>query len=210
MAATDLTTAAAVQAYLGPTASAAAMAQLSQLVSAASGYIHRRCGVDNFNSASYTETYNGNGTQQLFLRNWPVTAVSSLQVDSMVIPQSAGYGSPGYLWDVSSIVIRPGGGGNIAYSFRSFPGNQYLFNPGVQNVVVSYTAGFNPVPADLAEACIEIAAESFARSQNVGKESIGTGVAGAHGNTNFTWGKLVIPLLCDAVIRNYERVWGVH
>lgn len=210
MAATDLTTGAAVQAYLGPTASAAASAQLAQFVSAASGYIYRRCGVDSFTPGTYTETYNGNGTQQLFLRNWPVTNVASLQVDSMLIPQSTGFGSPGYVWDVSSIIIRPGGGGNIAYSFRSFPGNQYLFNPGVQNIVVTYTAGFNPPPADLVEACIEIAAESFTRSQNVGKESIGTGVAGAHGNTTFTWGKLCVPKLCDAVIRNYERVWGAH
>jgi hypothetical protein len=204
---TDLTTVGAVAAYMAMQSPITpnTTAQLQQLVSAASLYITTYCSVDNFNSATYTETLSGNGRDRVFTRNWPITAVSSVTVNGQAIPASTGFGSPGYLFDNTSILIRPGQGSAMAMNFNVYPGSSWFFYKGIANVVVTYTAGFTTIPADLAQCAIEIAATSYVRSQNVYKKSIGSGVAGAHGTTDFG---LEIPLMCQQTIRNYQRVWS--
>lgn len=78
----NLTTVAKVKEYLGITDSGSD-AILATLVSGVSQYISSYCGGRNFGSRSYVETYDTyTGRRKIFLRQIPVTAVSSVKYRS--------------------------------------------------------------------------------------------------------------------------------
>jgi hypothetical protein len=89
--------------------------------------------------SAYTETYDGGNDVSIMLRQWPVTGVSSCIVDGVTIPPSpplVGSASAqiGYVLD-SSDAAPPG-----AMQRLSLRGS--LFTCGVQNVTISYSAGY--------------------------------------------------------------------
>jgi hypothetical protein len=84
--------------------------------------------VSPFNQAvQYSESYDGNGNDQLFLRNSPVISVQSVIINGLSIPFSQGFHSRGYEFTdaANQIVLR-----------------QLRFGLGRKNVQVQYTAGF--------------------------------------------------------------------
>jgi hypothetical protein len=87
----------------------------------------------------FTDRYDGNGKHRLMLRNWPVTAIASLVVDSTAIAAAPTPGA-GVSWQ-SGYLLAPWDGtppGRIqALDLRG-----HWFCPGRQNVLVSYTAGY--------------------------------------------------------------------
>ena len=85
-----------------------------------------------------TENYDGNGSDRLLPRNFPITSVSSLSIDGVSIQAATTPTTAGYLWDGRRILLR---------GFR--------FCRGVQNVQLSYSAGYPSVPLDLKQAAIE-------------------------------------------------------
>jgi hypothetical protein len=101
---------------------------------------------------SYTEIYNGNGNNRLFLRNWPINSVSSLNIFGSAIPAQSvpGSGATGYAVDDQgrSIVIVNSAIGSSGFTlYAGGPGFPRLsggggFPNGVQNVAVDYIAGF--------------------------------------------------------------------
>lgn len=195
---TDLCTVADVTAFIGQTVSTAANTELQALVSAASLYITSTCSVDNFNSASYTEDYSGNDSHRLYLRNWPISAVASLTVNGVAISPSTAWNQAGFVFDRTGILLRG--------ATRTFPGiPPGRFPRGIKNITVVYTAGFETMPPDLAQAAIEIAANTYVRGQNPYKASSSSSVPGATGNARFG---LEVPLTAQQTIRNYQRVWG--
>lgn len=196
--ATDLCAVSDVLSFIGQSSSTAAQSELQQCVSAASLYILRACAVDNFNAASYTQTFNGNNSFRLFLRNYPVTGVTSLVVNGTSIAQSSAWNAAGYIFDDTSLQLRPG--------TITFPNVQSgIFPWGIGNVVVSYTAGYESLPYDLVQAAVEIAANTYVKGQFPMKASLSSGVAGASGTTRFG---LEVPLTAQQTIRNYARTWG--
>ncbi len=89
--------------------------------------------------SAYTETYDGGNDIAIMLRQWPVTGVTSCTVDGMAIPLSppllAGASAQiGYVLDSSD---APPPGAMQRLSLRG-----YLFTCGVQNVTISYSAGY--------------------------------------------------------------------
>jgi hypothetical protein len=102
---------------------------------------------------AYSEIYDGNGNNRLFLRNFPISAVASLTIFGSAIPAQTppGSGSTGYAIDNQgrSIVIVNSSIGSTGFTLYSGgPGFPRLtggggFPNGVQNVAVSYTAGFS-------------------------------------------------------------------
>ncbi len=89
--------------------------------------------------SAYTETYDGGDEVSIMLRQWPVTGVTSCIVDGVAIPPApplVGGASAqiGYVLD-SSGNAPPG-----AMQRLSLRG--YLFTCGVQNVTISYSAGY--------------------------------------------------------------------
>ncbi len=88
---------------------------------------------------AYIETYDGRDDISIMLRQWPVTGISFCAVDGVLIPASppliAGAPAPaGYVVDGASIA-PPG-----VMQRLSLRG--YLFTCGLQNVTVSYSAGY--------------------------------------------------------------------
>src|SRR3984893_1164915 len=89
--------------------------------------------------SAYTETHDGGNDVSMMLRQWPVTGVFSCIVDGVAIPPSpplVGGASAqiGYVLD-SSDTAPPGAMQRL--SLRGF-----LFTCGVQNVTISYGAGY--------------------------------------------------------------------
>ena len=118
----------------------------------------------------YSERYNGNGSQELPLRNYPILAVSSVTVNGIAVPASPDYVQSGYVIDTEGSIcniaivsngagfsdgypderwgVRPGGWG----AFGNAPPlgqSPYRFVQGIQNVAVAYMAGYTiPVPSE--------------------------------------------------------------
>jgi hypothetical protein len=140
MPASDLTTLAAVKAWLSITTTGGDT-QLSGLVTAASRAIYAYLARPALLPQSWSERYDGHGYMhsRLTLRRWPVTSITSLSVDNQSIPAAAtpgaGVAQPaGYLlepWDG----IPPG----RPQSLDLFC---YSYSRGRQNIAVSYVAGY--------------------------------------------------------------------
>lgn len=91
-----LTTLQAVKDWLGiPESNLASDTQLTRLIDAASRFVFGYINRDSFIEQSYTQNFKGNGKQGMLLRNWPVTAITSVGVNSMAIP-AAVFNSTGY------------------------------------------------------------------------------------------------------------------
>lgn len=145
-----------VKTYLGISTSATDVV-LAALITNASDFIESFCN-RTFAPNSYTETRNGSGTNRLFMREAPVTAVASVTIDGFPVAAATNAVSPGFVFDDLMVYVRPGG----------FP---CLFTKGVQNVVVQYTAGFATTPAAVAQACIELVAHKFGKRDRIDKKN---------------------------------------
>jgi hypothetical protein len=139
MAIGDLTTIANVKQFLNVTASTDDTL-LQRLVSMASRYIANVISRAEFPSVHVNEVYDGvspapKGTR-LMLRNRPVVSVQSVsisygsQLASNVIPQSPDGIQPGWIFDKYGLKLV---------------GGMYNFNPGVGNITVSYTSGYQRI-----------------------------------------------------------------
>ena len=55
--------------------------RITLALEAAESAMEKFCGVDDFGSATYTdEAYDGEGIADIWLANWPVTAVSAVKI----------------------------------------------------------------------------------------------------------------------------------
>jgi hypothetical protein len=165
MAAIDLTTVPLLREWI-PASSSTPQAQqaatqtavLQSAITAASLDFLRRTGrgpangsvpdKSPFNEAvSYTETYDGNGSNTQFVRNAPVLSVQSLTVNGVAIMLSPGFPTPGYkISDKGNSIVMVGGGG---YRGRT---SGLCFARGTQNVAIAYTAGVfqsKSIPSEL-------------------------------------------------------------
>lgn len=89
--------------------------------------------------ANYTEILNGSHGHSVLLRNWPVNSISSCSINGVTIPASPPLSTNG----------RPQMGYVLDMPDSSPPGRMqrlylrhYSFAPGVQNISVSYNAGY--------------------------------------------------------------------
>lgn len=109
---------------------------IPQCVQAMGSFCNRQ-----FTSATHTEYRDGNGGTRIMLANYPVIAVTSVNIDGVDIPQSTGFNSPGFFAAPGSRALLLRGG--------------YRFNAGQCNVVITLSAGYgddgnvSPWPADL-------------------------------------------------------------
>lgn len=101
-----------------------------------------------------TEIRSGSDGSELLLRDAPVTAVASLaSAGSLILPSVDG--GAGYVFDENGIYLT---------GWQSF---QF----GRKNIVVTYTGGYSPIPADIVHAVIEIAAQAFREKDWIGYQS---------------------------------------
>lgn len=118
---------------------------LSQLITACSASIRTKLNRGTLFSKSFTRTFDGTGTYQLVLPDYPVTSVASIQMDAAIIQASplpnpttglppepaVGYGYRFVPWEGS----LPG-----QNSVLEFQNGFWRF--GAQNIKVTYTAGY--------------------------------------------------------------------
>lgn len=159
MAAGDLTTLAAVEAWLGLAPGNADEALLASLITAASGFVQTWCD-RQFASQSYTESWDGKGARRMPFPHSPVSAVASVTIDGQAIPASTdnGVASPGFFFAPKMLML-----------------SGYRFTQGFGNVQVAYTAGFATIPADVAQAAIDLIALRYREKDRVGKSSESVG-----------------------------------
>lgn len=181
MAVIDLATVEQVKGYLGIN-SVADDALLTRLVGSASGYIqawlNRSFGVEQ-----YTDRVNGTGGDNLQFKNYPVTAVASVVIDGQTIPESTTPFAPGYVWDERGISLRG-----------------YAFGRGKLNVSVTYTAGFDIVPAEITQACCEMIAMRYKEKDRIGLTS-----KGLAGETT-AYSLKDMPDSVRTILNNYKKV----
>lgn len=125
-----LTTLSSVKAYLKLGNESTDDALLNELIKACStaieNYCQRKFGVD-----TYEEEYDGSGKPFLLLQNYPVTSITSVEVDEQVI-------------DTGEYKVRK----NNGMLFR-----KGIWPQGVMNITVIYSAGLDEVPSDVELAC---------------------------------------------------------
>jgi hypothetical protein len=151
--------------------------------------------------ASYSRTFNGQGGYKLFVPDIPLVSVQSLTINGQTIPAGAWSGSsqmPGYYNDDAAIFV-------VGYSFCR----------GFQNIRASYTAGYNPVPAEIEQACLDWLKMIYASGQiptigaNVNKISAGDTTIQMAGNSSVTDPtKIPLPPIIVSALMNYKRVVG--
>lgn len=119
---------------------------LVQMINDVTDDIEKECEGRRFKSASYTsERYSGTGQKELFLRNFPITAVSSVTIDGETVNAASDYN------DYSKYWIEPIIDGHKLYGVLY---REDKWDRGDQNVVVSYTGGYTAIPGRLRRAAM--------------------------------------------------------
>ncbi len=132
--------------------------EIDRLIPAAQAMFERYCN-RLFDEATYTEFYNGDSTDKLFVKNGPIISVTSIHDDN-----DHAYGAD------TLIAVTDYGTINDIY-IQLFGGS--WFQTGVNNVKIIYIAGYGgaagggsiAVPADLTQASIEQISWMFKRGK---------------------------------------------
>lgn len=132
----DLTTTAAFKSYARITGSADD-ALIATLITSVSNFIEQWLS-RSIAAATYTEVYDGNGSDKLYLHNSPVNSITSVSADGLLLPQSLSTLQDGW------VLVR-----------RTLRLRGMTFSKGVGNVTVVYNAGYATVPPAIAQACME-------------------------------------------------------
>lgn len=117
-------------------------AKLRAQIRIASAQIIAYCG-RGFTVEEYTETYDGNSTSTLELRHTPVVEVLALKINGLDVP-------------IGEVLIYKNWirfGGGTGYDARLRAAGR-IFPHGLQNIEVTYRAGYEEVPAEVSGACM--------------------------------------------------------
>ncbi len=126
---------------------------ISVLASAATAAIERYCHRE-FASASRTETYDGDGTDELILRGFPVVSIDAVTITD----------DDGTEYDVDTDDLDFNANTGLLFFAPDAEGDWDYWPKGRQNIEVEYTAGFSGVPADVQEACVELMAVMYSQA----------------------------------------------
>jgi len=108
-----------------------------------------------FEYASYTGVYNGNGSKRLWLKNAPITSITSVTI-------TEDDGTEESLTVATDLVFEAANG---AVEFGPDNVSSYeLWPEGFQNISVTYVGGYSTIPDALQEACALKALIFFAHS----------------------------------------------
>ncbi len=152
----DLTTLSEVQAYLAQSVLVSGSNPIiSSLITSVSEQCIKYTG-RIFSGTTFTETYNGTGSQDLLLRNYPVQSVSGVSIFGYPIHQTTS--SNGYVtgWNFDQ--------DGVHLTNRTFP-------KGFQNIYVTYRAGYDTIPYDINRSVAEYVAIIFQKRSRIGEVS---------------------------------------
>jgi hypothetical protein len=130
------------------------------------------------------DIFDGNSSDRILPHNFPLIAVSAVSIDGVAIPASTAPNIVGFLSDARRVLLR---------GFR--------FTRGVQNVSISYTAGYSAVPLDLKQAAIEAFALTYRQRTHIGEKSNSIG-----GQVTLAFDMSAIPDRAKMIFDQYERL----
>jgi len=180
----DLTTLVNAKQYLGVTVTTDDV-MISRLISAVSQYIQTWLNL-TIAQTVYTETRDGTGGGVMSTRQYPVTSVTAVTVNAVAVPPSPDGIQSGFVFDQDRIALVG-----------------YLFNRGIQNVTVKYTAGYATTPFEIEQACIDMVAAVYKVKDRVGMSS--KGLAGE--TTSFIQAAMTNNV--REILNNYRQVMPV-
>lgn len=126
---------------------------LASLISAESERINSYLSRD-LSQKSYDLTFGGNGKQSMVFQQYPITAVSLVEIGGVSVPaysSATGYGYSFSNWRIQLI------------------GRSWTW--GVNNCRVAFTAGYATIPADVSQACLELVAMRYRERERIGHAS---------------------------------------
>lgn len=171
---------------------------LQRLLSAASTQIQQWLSY-NVARATYTRTFDGQGTRRFYVPDLPLVSVASLTIDGFSIPAGSIIGN-----------TQQAGYYNNAHAISLIG---YAFTRGFNNIQATYTAGYVATPPDIEQACLDWVKISYANKQMPG--IAGNAISVKAGDTEINYGgkgnvtdvNLVpMPSSVYAVLVNYQRV----
>lgn len=151
----DLTTLADLKLWLQiAPANTSQDALLTDLIGSASDYIqtwlNRTIAIQ-----AYSEARDGKDQDVMLFANYPVSAVSAVQVGSVVVPASPDGIQPGYVFDTTRLILL----------------GSYAFARGRMNCKFGYTAGYATTPREIQRACNEMIGLRFKNKDRIGVSS---------------------------------------
>lgn len=141
-----------VKAYLGNQANTADDMLFQSLIDGESVFILSWLS-RKFDTDTYTDLFGGNGGQEHLFKNYPVKAITSVNVDGASIPQAATIQDRGYMIFDDRLLLFG-----------------YQFGWGKRNCQVVYSAG-QTVPDDVKQACIELVVHRYRSRDRIGLSS---------------------------------------
>lgn len=182
----ELTTLADVKSWLG-VIDASQDAAITRMILAAEARIRGLCGnVTSFLTGTYTQTFDGNNAQILWLKHAPVTSITSIVIDGTTLDSTtytldAARGAVGFKYPARSTTFSLPGNGALTITGQSY--NTPSFGGAYQSVVVTYVGGYAnqaAIPYDLQQAAVELAALYYmARDRDPGLQS--------ESHSNYSW-----------------------
>lgn|SRR5574339_74072 len=143
----------------------------------------------DLNDTVYTEDYDGDGTNELLLKKWPIISITSIKDDTdRTFGSDTVIDSTDYLFDADTGLVT------------LFQG-QGVFTSGRGNIRVVYTAGYTSIPYDAQRGLIMLASWLAARA---GTEAM---IAQTLGGKSEQYENYNIPLYirqCFAPYKNYS------
>lgn len=145
---------------------------------AAQAQIERYCN-RAFDSATYTQYYDGNNKRSIVLRNTPVTSVTSISYMTAVDTYTA-FDATTYTVNADSGVVQLASTWSNALWLAGIE-SPTGFQKGNKAIKAVYVGGYSTIPADLSQACIELvakirggnASQRSARASGLQSESLG-------------------------------------
>jgi hypothetical protein len=147
---------------------------LTRLITATSAdFMTESARPDLYPASDYIAAISGDGESSVFLPHWPINSVTSLSIDGVTVPASDDGIKPGYVIahkdedpELRSKIVL------IGYRFSRVAapcGRQNQL--AAPNVVVSYNAGYDTVPPDVAQAVIDWVAYRYRSRSFIGQTS---------------------------------------
>ena len=109
------------------------------------------CGLDSFYVYDYTEYYDGEGDSYLFVKNFPINSIDEIASDS------------DWVWGTDTVIDSS----DYRLVEKNYIAYKSYFNPGLQNIKITYNAGYSVIPLDLKEALVEEVTRVYHRRKEI-------------------------------------------
>ena len=175
---------------------------LATLITAASGFICNYCSRE-FISVERTELLDGDGEDEVLLTNTPITAIGAVVVTDQWAGDSETYSSSDFITNLKT--------GLLKFSPTLTSGTVKYFTPGVQNVSVTYTAGYATIPETVQQACCDIIKAMYAQGSSTNNPALMSEKMGEYSwtagrvNTSLADLNSILPASARAALAPYRR-----